>query len=83
MIRASLLCLLAVLPLQATPADTLPDLGDVSQATLSPAQERGIGYNIMRQIRQSPSYLDDPEVSDYLNSVGYRLVVKILRRVRT
>lgn len=63
-----------MLPLQATPADTLPDLGDVSQATLSPAQERGIGFNIMRQIRQSPSYLDDPEVSDYLNNVGYRLV---------
>jgi predicted Zn-dependent protease len=63
-----------VLPLPAAPADTLPDLGDVSQATLSPAQERGIGYNIMRQIRQSPSYLDDPEVADYLNSVGYRLV---------
>jgi beta-barrel assembly-enhancing protease len=73
-IRASLLCLLAALPLQAVPADTLPDLGDVSQATLSPAQERGIGFNIMRQIRQSSSYLDDPEVSDYLNQVGYRLV---------
>lgn len=63
-----------MLPLEAAPADTLPDLGDVSQATLSPAQERGIGFNIMRQIRQSPTYLDDPEVSDYLNNVGYRLV---------
>jgi beta-barrel assembly-enhancing protease len=73
-IRASLLCLLAALPLQAVPADTLPDLGDVSQATLSPAQERGIGFNIMRQIRQSSSFLDDPEVSDYLNQLGYRLV---------
>jgi len=73
-IRASLLCLLAALPLQAVPADTLPDLGDVSQATLSPAQERGIGFSIMRQIRQSPTFLDDPEVSDYLNQVGYRLV---------
>lgn len=56
------------------PADTLPDLGDFSQATLSPAQERGIGFNIMRQIRQSPTFLDDSEVSDYLNQVGYRLV---------
>jgi len=73
-LRASLLCLLAALPLAAIPAENLPDLGDVSQATLSHAQERGIGFNIMRQIRQAPSYLDDPEVADYLNQVGYRLV---------
>ena len=54
--------------------DDLPDLGDVSEATLSIAQERGVGWNIMRQIRQSPNYLDDPEVVDYLNRIGYRLV---------
>lgn len=67
----ALAVLLAVLPAQA---DELPDLGDVSAATLSPAQERGIGFNAMRQIRASASYLDDPEVSDYLDTIGYRLV---------
>ena len=55
-------------------ADELPDLGDVSQSALSPAQDRRLGEGIMAQIRSSPAYLDDPEVTDYLNTIGYRLV---------
>lgn len=55
-------------------ADELPDLGDVSQSAITPAQERRLGESIMRQIRSDPAYLDDAEVSDYLNAVGYRLV---------
>jgi predicted Zn-dependent protease len=54
--------------------DQLPDLGDVSQATLTPTQERRLGEGIMRQIRANPAYLDDPEVTDYLNGLGFRLV---------
>jgi len=67
------LSLLLAVALPAT-GDDLPDLGDVSQGALSPAQERKLGESIMRQIRADPAYLDDPEVSDYLNNVGYRLV---------
>ncbi len=55
-------------------ADELPDLGDVSQATISPRQEREIGLEIMQQIRADPSYLDDPEIASYLNNLGYRLI---------
>jgi len=55
-------------------ADELPNLGDVSSAVITPAQERRLGESIMRQIRADPAYLDDAEVSDYLNAVGYRLV---------
>lgn len=54
--------------------DALPDLGDVSEAALSTAQERAIGYSIMRRIRESTAYVDDPEIIDYLNRIGYRLV---------
>lgn len=52
----------------------LPDLGDISQATISPRQERQLGLQIMRQIRADPSYLDDPEIADYLTSLGNRLL---------
>ncbi|MEI7967677.1 MAG: M48 family metalloprotease [Betaproteobacteria bacterium] len=52
----------------------LPELGDTSSATISPAQERALGLDIMRQIRAAPAYLDDPEVKDYLDNLGYRLV---------
>lgn len=55
-------------------ADGLPDLGDVSQATISPLQERQIGEQSMFEIRADKSYLDDAEISDYLNHVGYQLV---------
>lgn len=54
---------------------SLPDLGDSSQVALSPAQERKVGETIIRQIRAQGGYLDDPEVSDYLNALGYRLQV--------
>lgn len=66
--------LAAALALTPARANELPDLGDVSAATLSPAQERAIGWNAMRQIRASSAYLDDPEVNDYLSTLGYRLV---------
>ena len=55
-------------------ADDLPDLGDVSQSALSPVQERKLGEGIMVQIRADSVYLNDPEVADYLNVLGYRLV---------
>ncbi|MBI5437253.1 MAG: M48 family metallopeptidase [Nitrosomonadales bacterium] len=54
-------------------AEGLPDLGDVSQATVSPQQERQIGEQSMFEIRAARSYLDDAEISDYLNQIGYRL----------
>ncbi len=55
-------------------AEGLPDLGDVSQGSLSPQQERQIGEQSMFEIRADKSYLDDAEVSDYLNQLGYQLV---------
>jgi len=53
---------------------SLPDLGDESFALVSPAQERKLGEMVARQIRGSGGYLDDPEVNDYLNELGHRLV---------
>ncbi len=52
----------------------LPDLGDSSQTAMSPAQERKLGEEIVRQIRGGGGYLEDPEVNDYLNELGNRLV---------
>lgn len=75
-IRSVLAAVLSASALAAASAiaDELPDLGDVSQSVITPAQERRLGESIMRQIRADPAYLDDADVSDYLNAVGYRLV---------
>jgi beta-barrel assembly-enhancing protease len=52
----------------------LPDLGDAAQADLSPAQERKLGETVIRQLRAAGGYMNDPEVNDYLNELGHRLV---------
>ena len=55
-------------------APNLPDLGDSSQTEITPQVERRIGESIMREIRRDPAYVDDPEIRDYVQSIGYRLV---------
>jgi len=66
---------LAVVPRAfAQKAAPLPDLGDASGADLSPQVERKIGESIVRDIKfREPTYLDDPEVAEYLNGLGARL----------
>jgi len=54
-------------------AQGLPDLGDASSASLSESQEKTIGNRIMRDVRIDPDYIDDPEVADYIQSLGSRL----------
>jgi predicted Zn-dependent protease len=71
--KKSLFILLCAFPLLSQ-ADGLPDLGDVSQSSISPQQERQIGEQSMFQIRASKQYLDDAEIADYLNALGSRLV---------
>lgn len=54
-------------------AQNLPDLGESAQAALSAAEEREIGESIMREIRADPEYIDDPEISAYVQALGQRL----------
>jgi predicted Zn-dependent protease len=83
-IPACLVVVLACAPLAPVPytrapiadarAQTLPDLGDAAQASLSPTQEHQLGEAVVHQIRASGAYLNDPEVNDYLNEIGHRLI---------
>lgn len=71
--RFSTLLFLAVLA-PAALAEGLPDLGEASRADLPPHLERRIGETIMRDIRlREPAYIDDVEVTAYLNALGARL----------
>ncbi|KFB72546.1 MAG: TPR repeat-containing protein YfgC precursor [Candidatus Accumulibacter phosphatis] len=72
---AVFLTVAALLGSSSLPADELPDLGEAARAELSPQLERKIGERIMNEIRlREPSYVDDAEVTDYLNRLGSRLV---------
>jgi predicted Zn-dependent protease len=72
--RALFFCLLLAFG-DVSRAQGLPDLGDASSASLSETQERTIGNRIMREVRIDPAYIDDPEVTDYLSSLGQKLLL--------
>lgn len=52
----------------------LPSMGVASAAELSPELERTLGDAIMEQGRRDPSYISDPDVTQYLTDMGRRLV---------
>src|SRR3970282_576943 len=59
-------------------AQPLPELGDAAGAAIAPQVERRIGESIVREIRyRDPAYVDDAEVTAYLESLGRRLLSTI------
>lgn len=64
----------ASVPVRPVAADGLPDLGDTAQADFSPQLERKVGEQLYLETRRrDPSYIDDPELADYLDRLGQRL----------
>lgn len=70
--------LTAFTPVPAVTADTLdlnlPNLGTAGSAALSPLEEERLGAQLMTQVRADPTFLTDPELTEYLNRLGYALV---------
>ena len=64
--------LIALAP-RAWAQSALPDLGSVGDLELSPQMERRLGESIVREMRRDPQFIDDPELSEYLGTVGGRL----------
>jgi predicted Zn-dependent protease len=65
--------LLFLLGIPVALADGLPDLGEVAQTVLTPQDEQRIGEEILREVSTSNEVLNDIEVVDYLQALGYRL----------
>ncbi len=64
---------------QPTPtqvANSLPDLGSTANATLSRQDEMQLGRLMMRDLRSQDAVLDDPETTDYLQSIGSRIAIQ-------
>ncbi len=73
--RLLVLLLGAVLALPAhADNDDLPNLGEDSRQAMTPAQEHQVGESAMLEIRRSGDMLQDPELVDYINQLGGRLV---------
>jgi predicted Zn-dependent protease len=74
LVALALAAALAVPPAAAQQPPALPELGDSSQAALTPQMEKRIGEMAMREIRRDPQFVSDPEVNGYLTALGQRLV---------
>jgi len=62
-------------PVRAQP---LPELGDASAVAMTPQMERRLGEEVMREIRYGdPAYVEDPEITDYLQRLGNQLVAQV------
>jgi predicted Zn-dependent protease len=74
LIFAALAAASVLAPRAFAQTQALPDLGGTSDATLSPTQERKLGQSIVSDIRSNdPTFIDDPEISEYLAGLGSRL----------
>jgi predicted Zn-dependent protease len=79
--RTSLVMLLSLLlPLQtlaqSTGGNDLPDIGSPASSTLSLDDEYRIGLQVVRQLRDEGQIIEDPEATEYLQSLGSRLVAQ-------
>lgn len=64
---------LAAAPAVTADPNDLPDMGSPAEAMLSTEDEYQIGRMIVRGLRDSDQILEDPEISDYVQSLGARL----------
>lgn len=52
----------------------LPNIGDSTGSILSPEYERRLGQAFLSQVRKQANIIKDPEIENYIKSIGYRLV---------
>jgi len=63
-------------PLRPPPQSSLPDLGSTANGMLSREDEYQLGRMVMRDVRAEGRLFEDPETTDYLQSVGSRIGVE-------
>jgi len=56
----------------ADPSD-LPDIGSPADSVLTRAKAEAIGRAVLRQMREAGYVLEDPEVAEYVDSIGHRI----------
>src|SRR3546814_12658595 len=50
----------------------LPQIGEPADNTLSPAQEKELGKQVVAQLYAANYTVADPALSDYVNALGYQ-----------
>src|SRR3569833_607210 len=73
-VSGTLLLSLNVYAAAPAPDLGLPDFGDASASAISPLQEQRMGADFMRALRSSVKIIEDPEITEYIQSLGYSLL---------
>src|SRR5918995_1927187 len=60
----------------AQSASELPDIGNPAGAAISKDDEYRMGAMIVRQLRDENAIIEDPEVNEYLQSIGSRIAAQ-------
>lgn len=58
----------------AQASNELPNIGGSSSRVLTLAQEQAVGNDYMRQLRAAAPILNDAEINDYIQHLGFKLV---------
>ncbi len=56
--------------------DNLPDIGSPASTTITTSDEYRLGAQIMRSLREQKAIMEDPEVTEYLQTLGQRLAAQ-------
>ncbi len=56
--------------------EQLPDIGDPSDALMTPAAERRLGRAFLNDLKQRFQFIEEPVFEDYINDLGHRLSSK-------
>ncbi len=74
-VAALIIALLAATPAPAQREPVaLPEIGSSADQIMSPQQERQYGTQMLRQLRGAGMVLEDPEIAEYIATLGYRVV---------
>jgi beta-barrel assembly-enhancing protease len=60
----------------AQSASDLPDIGNPAGAAITRGEEHRMGAMIVRQLRDQNAIIEDPEVNEYLQSIGARIAAQ-------
>jgi predicted Zn-dependent protease len=73
-IALGMVLLLTLIPIGRLAAEqALPDIGSSDTSLITQAHERKVAEQVMRNLRQADLILDDPELNEYIQSLGHRL----------
>ncbi|HSW11303.1 MAG TPA: M48 family metalloprotease [Solimonas sp.] len=79
-LSAALVLAVAASRAESPAALDLPQIGEPADNSLSPSEEKALGAKVMSQLYGGNYLLEDPELSDYVSALGWKLAASARSR---